>query len=67
MPRGIGGMQWSGPAFNPLTGMLYVPAVDWCATFAKAKELRFVPGQMYMGGSVHARPDREIARLADGD
>ena len=55
-PGVLGGMQWSGPAFNPLTGMLYVPAVDWCATFAKAKELRFVPGQMYMGGSYTLDP-----------
>ena len=50
-PGMLGGMQWNGPAFNPLTGMLYVPAVDWCGTFAKASELRFVPGQMYIGGS----------------
>lgn len=55
-PGVLGGMQWSGPAFNPLTGLLYVPAVDWCATFAKAKELRFVPGQMYMGGSYTLDP-----------
>jgi alcohol dehydrogenase (cytochrome c) len=50
-PGVLGGMQWNGPAFNPLTGLLYVPAVDWCGTFSKAKELRFVPGQIYMGGS----------------
>jgi alcohol dehydrogenase (cytochrome c) len=55
-PGILGGIQWSGPAFNPLTGLLYVPAVDWCATFAKAKELRFVPGQMYMGGSATLDP-----------
>ena len=55
-PGILGGIQWSGPAFNPLTGLLYVPAVDWCATFTKAKELRFVPGQMYMGGSATLDP-----------
>jgi alcohol dehydrogenase (cytochrome c) len=55
-PGVLGGMQWSGPAFNPLTGMLYAPAVDWCATFAMAKELRFVPGQLYMGGSYTLDP-----------
>jgi alcohol dehydrogenase (cytochrome c) len=55
-PGVLGGMQWSGPAFNPLLGMLYTPAVDWCATFAVAKELRFVPGQMYMGGSYTLDP-----------
>jgi alcohol dehydrogenase (cytochrome c) len=55
-PGVLGGMQWSGAAFSPLTGMLFAPAVDWCATFAKAKELRFVPGQMYMGGSYTLDP-----------
>jgi alcohol dehydrogenase (cytochrome c) len=50
-PGMLGGVQWNGPAFNPLTGMLYAPAVDWCGTFVKAKEARFVPGQMYIGGS----------------
>jgi alcohol dehydrogenase (cytochrome c) len=50
-PGILGGIQWNGPAFNPLTGLLYVPAADWCGTFSKAAELRFVPGQMYMGGS----------------
>ena len=50
-PGVLGGMQWNGPAFNPLTGLLYVPSVDWCGTYAKATELRFVQGQNYMGGS----------------
>jgi alcohol dehydrogenase (cytochrome c) len=31
--------------------MLYTPAVDWCGVFKKAQEDRFVPGQIYMGGS----------------
>jgi alcohol dehydrogenase (cytochrome c) len=29
-PGLIGGIEWSGPAFNPDTKMLYVPAIDWC-------------------------------------
>lgn len=51
-----GGMQWNGPAFNPQTNMLYVNAVDWCGTFREAKESRFVPGQIYMGGTHIADP-----------
>jgi alcohol dehydrogenase (cytochrome c) len=50
-PGPLGGVQWNGPAFSPRTNMLYVPSVDWCATFRKAEELRHVPGQLYMGGS----------------
>ena len=29
-PGVLGGVLWNGPAFNPGTNMLYVPAVDWC-------------------------------------
>jgi len=50
-PGTLGGVQWHGPAFNPITNMLYVNSVDWCATFKKAEELRQVPGQLYMGGT----------------
>jgi alcohol dehydrogenase (cytochrome c) len=50
-PGVLGGVQWNGPAFNPRTNMLYVPAVDWCGTYKKAEEARFIPGQQYMGGS----------------
>jgi alcohol dehydrogenase (cytochrome c) len=51
-----GGVQWNGPAFNPRTNMLYVNAVDWCATFREAKDPRFIPGQIYMGGSSISDP-----------
>jgi alcohol dehydrogenase (cytochrome c) len=50
-PGPLGGVQWNGPAFSPRTNMLYVPSVDWCATYRKAEELRHIPGQLYMGGS----------------
>jgi alcohol dehydrogenase (cytochrome c) len=49
-PGVLGGVLWNGPAYNPRANLLYVPAVDWCGTFKKAKELRFVEGQLYMGG-----------------
>src|SRR5215469_1392006 len=46
-----GGFEWSSPAFNPTMNMLVAPTVDWCGVFKKADELRFIPGQQYMGGS----------------
>jgi alcohol dehydrogenase (cytochrome c) len=30
-PGAIGGVQWNGPAYSPLTNMLYVNAADFCA------------------------------------
>ncbi len=50
-PGVLGGVLWNGPAYNPQTNMLYTPAVDWCGRFIKASEDRFIPGQLYMGGS----------------
>src|SRR5262249_52267698 len=31
--------------------ILVAPTVDWCGIFKKADELRYIPGQHYMGGS----------------
>lgn len=55
-PGVLGGVQWNGPAFNPGTNTLYVNAVDWCATFVKAADARYVEGAMYMGGTVRPEP-----------
>lgn len=58
-PGVLGGVLWNGPAYNPLTNMLYTPAVDWCGVFRKAAEDRFVPGQIYMGGSYRDDPQEK--------
>lgn len=50
-PGVLGGVEWNGPAFNPGTNMLYVPAVDWCATFTAFEESRYIPGKIYLGGT----------------
>lgn len=49
-PGVLGGVEWNGPAFNPGTNMLYVGAVDWCATFKSAEVVKRVAGRGYMGG-----------------
>ena len=51
-PGVLGGVEWNGPAFNPVTNMLYVGAVDWCSTFYAADTVRYIPGKIYMGGTV---------------
>jgi alcohol dehydrogenase (cytochrome c) len=50
-PGTLGGVEWNGPAYNPGTRMLYVGAVDWCATSWAAETLRHIPGRLYMGGA----------------
>ena len=55
-PGVLGGVQWNGPAFNPGTSLLYVPAVDWCTTFTAFEQVRHIPGKLYMGGTTNMDP-----------
>jgi len=55
-PGVFGGVEWSGPSYSAQTEMLYVPAVDWCATFSANAEPRYIPGQVYLGGDVDLDP-----------
>jgi len=50
-PGVLGGVEWNGPALNPQSDVLAVPAVDWCGVFKREDETRFVAGQLFMGGS----------------
>jgi alcohol dehydrogenase (cytochrome c) len=51
-PGVLGGVQWNGPAWDPATNALVVPTVDWCWTAKLEEELRFIPGEMYMGATL---------------
>ncbi len=53
-PGVFGGVQWNGPAFHPGANLLVTPSVDWCATFRLDDTVKFVPGQMYLGGQATA-------------
>src|SRR6266852_597623 len=46
-----GGVEWNGPAYDPRTHALYVPAVDWCGTYQARTTVRYVPGTQYLGGA----------------
>src|SRR5262245_43273743 len=59
-PGVLGGVQWNGPAYNPGLNMLFVPAVDWCGAFKRAKEYRRVEGRGgYMGGTYTYDPPEQ--------
>ncbi len=49
-PGMLGGVQWNGPALHPGANLLYVPAVDWCTTIVPDNTVRYIPGQLYLGG-----------------
>ena len=56
-PGTLGGVEWNGPAWHPGANMLYVPTVDWCWTAKLDQEVRIIPGEMYLGGTIE--PDKE--------
>jgi alcohol dehydrogenase (cytochrome c) len=56
-PGLLGGMEWNGPAYSPLSNTLFVPAVDWCGTFTKFDtKPRPTVGAHYYGGAVVSDP-----------
>ncbi len=56
-PGLLGGMEWNGPAYDPLSKTLYVAAVDWCGTFTRtADKPDFTPYAHYYGGAVVPDP-----------
>ena len=61
-PGLLGGLEWNGPAYSPVTNTIYAAAVDWCGTFKLAADKpEFVPAAHYYGGAVI--PDaRETSR-----
>jgi PQQ-dependent dehydrogenase (methanol/ethanol family) len=45
----VAGVQWNGPAYSPLTGLLYVNAIDWCTFFKLGPEPQWVATVPYTG------------------
>lgn len=47
-----GGVEWNGPAYSPLSRLLYVGAVDWCMTVMSGPS-RYHRSLLYMGTAVN--------------
>jgi alcohol dehydrogenase (cytochrome c) len=45
----VAGVQWNGPAYSPLAGLLYVNAIDWCTVFKLGPDPKWVPTVPYAG------------------
>lgn len=54
---GLGGTNWWSPAYNPLTGLLYVPVWERGYIFFKGGPIDFVPGEVFMGSATTARSE----------
>ncbi|MER3555953.1 MAG: pyrrolo-quinoline quinone [Meiothermus sp.] len=57
-PGWIGGVEWNGPAYDPKLDSLFVGSVDWCGVY-KLGELRYVQGQLFLGGSLTLDPVKQ--------
>jgi len=48
---GVGGAtNWESPSYSPMTGLMYVPVLDWGGIFSKA-HTEYHPGEVFPGGS----------------
>ncbi len=45
----VAGVQWNGPAYSPLSGLLYVNAIDWCAVYKSGPRPSWVATVPYTG------------------
>ncbi|HEX4389434.1 MAG TPA: PQQ-binding-like beta-propeller repeat protein [Steroidobacteraceae bacterium] len=45
----VAGVQWNGAAHSPLTGLLYVNAIDWCTVFKSGPDPKWVATVPYTG------------------
>jgi alcohol dehydrogenase (cytochrome c) len=63
---GVGGAtNWTSPSYSPLTGFLYVPALDWGGVFHKERT-DYHPGELFQGGSSEffdVRPQAAVRAL----
>jgi alcohol dehydrogenase (cytochrome c) len=67
-PGVLGGAEWSGPAYNPVTKTLFEPANDWCSIIQKDKEPPKFDADFYLGGLPHFDPwDKAHGRLTAFD
>jgi len=58
-PGPFGGNEWNGAAHSPRLETIFVPAVDWCATFKKdasppdAEKEQTIANGLYFGGEMN--------------
>jgi len=48
---GVGGAtNWQSPSYSPLTGLIYIPVLDWGGIFY-SRHTEYHPGELFLGGS----------------
>lgn len=58
-PGALGGVEWNGPAYDPVLDRIFTGAVDWCMTFTTTKEgPAYAPGRTYYGTNAKPSDDQ---------
>jgi alcohol dehydrogenase (cytochrome c) len=55
-PSDFGATNWESPSYSPLTGYIYVPALDWGGLVYRGQS-KYRPGELFPGGSAQAFSD----------
>jgi alcohol dehydrogenase (cytochrome c) len=53
-PGYVGGVEWNGPAFDPVNKAVYVGSVDWCAVYRLGK-VKLTDGRPDLGGDFYPK------------
>lgn len=57
-PGALGGVEWNGPAYSPISRAIFVGAVDWCMVY-KSGDVPFKPGGQINYGTDIVMPPSE--------
>ena len=59
-PGTTSGVEWNGPAYDPVTGSLFVNTVDWCATYTAIEPQGYKRGSWYVEADVAYDPPERM-------
>ena len=65
-PAQVGGHNWQPMAFNPQTGLVYIPAIDASALFVNQQPYAYIPGKWNTGTDFAGVTKAIIAAIESG-
>jgi len=68
-PGTVGGEEWNSPAYDPLTNLIFTPAVEWCATvrLQTREEITAAPLGQFWTGQKALDPFNEFGEFTRAD
>ena len=59
-PGGGGATNWWSPSYSPLSGLLYVPVMEWASIFFSGESATYTAGSQFMGCCEKKLPHSQI-------